>query len=324
MLILKTIFFNVLLLQANCVCTREDKDGMSRALPRVLLLGAQKCGTTSMKADMHRVMPSLLHATVPKSRHGIDPGYFEKELHFFDNSDRFNSGAFLYGAYFPECKDLDGRVPIDATPNYFSSEGNEGSDTWDRAHSFYDSLSSSDGSSVEASLVFIVIVRDPVDRYVSAFSHYHHSDRRHWNNTINTYVDKGVAACSSRQVQWECQNDILKKGVYSIALDGWVSRFKKAQFLITTFSYYHNRTHANKVMQEIAQMIGLESKPLKTYMHLNHKPDALEKTDVDLLKAKETLRKYYEPHNVRFWNSINRYTSDKDLRVKFIGEQGTF
>ena len=109
------------------------------------------------------------------------PADYSKEQHFFDQADRFVRGAGFYGRYFPRCDSPN--VPMDATPNYLASEGANGSaDPWLRALSFYTLLGLGHGgerhdhrgttptAAVGLGLgrfkfVFLVMLRDPVDRY---------------------------------------------------------------------------------------------------------------------------------------------------------------
>jgi hypothetical protein len=85
------------------------------SLPMVYLLGSQKSGTTSLIVDMMVSMPALLAPVIPDGRKGIDPEHYSKELHFFDNSERFAGGAKLLTSYFPRCDELKrtGRVPVE-------------------------------------------------------------------------------------------------------------------------------------------------------------------------------------------------------------------
>ena len=212
-------------------CTQSGPKEDSRGIPRIFLLGAQKCGTTSLNKDMHRTISNLVEATIPLDRTNIDPAYFKKELHFFDYSNRFDKGANFYGTYFPKCADLNGREPIDATPNYFSSEGREASDPWDRAKLFYDLVLAK--PDYDESMVFIVIVRDPVDRFVSAYEHYKREGFREANMTLTERVNEALEKCpkgpilGGNRIKWICFDEVIQKGVYSVALEGWVQNFPK-------------------------------------------------------------------------------------------------
>ena len=106
---------------------------------------------------------------------GFWPADYSKEQHFFDQADRFVRGPGFYGRYFPRCDSPN--VPMDATPNYLASEGENGdADPWQRALAFYTQHGLGHGDrhrettpTAAADLdhgrfVFIVMLRDPVDR----------------------------------------------------------------------------------------------------------------------------------------------------------------
>ena len=88
----------------------------------------------------------------------------------------------------------------------------------------------------DESMVFIVIVRDPVDRFVSAYEHYKRSKRKGLmsaNMTLTERVNEALEKCpkgpilGENRIKWICFDEALKKGVYSIALEGWVQNFPK-------------------------------------------------------------------------------------------------
>jgi len=274
---------------------------------------------------MHRTISNLVGATIPLDRKHIDPAYFKKELHFFDNSNRFDKGANFYGTYFPKCADLNGREPVDATPSYFSCEGREAS-PWDRAKLFYDRVLAK--PDYDESMVFIVIVRDPVDRFVSAYEHYKRRKRvMEVNMTLTERVNEALEKCpkgpilGENRTKWICFDEVIQKGVYSVALEGWVQNFPKAQFVFTTFTHY---LHApEEVQKAIGLAVGLHHTPLNTASAQNvfHHPKHLLKAE---LAAKEQLKEYYQPHDDEFWKILKAYTEDKHLRVQFIGKDFTY
>jgi hypothetical protein len=157
---------------ARAACS---KSGL--ALPTLFVLGVQKCGTTALMYNLNEAVPSLLMPTIPPGNPNNDPEYFAKELHFFDIDRRFEQGASLLGSYFPTCDSVrsQGKIPMDGTPDYFISKG--GYDTgngiqaqpWERAHEFFRTEVGTDGAK---GLTFVVVVRDPSSRYISAFNHF--------------------------------------------------------------------------------------------------------------------------------------------------------
>jgi len=116
--------------------------GPRRGLPAVLLIGAQKAGTTS-----------LFHYLV---RHPAVLAPSEKEIHYFDLN--FGAGEDWYRAHFPAERRLaDGALTLDASPYYL-------------AHP----LAPERAAALLPAAKLIALLRDPVDR---ALSHYHHEVR---------------------------------------------------------------------------------------------------------------------------------------------------
>merc|ERR1719443_1891682 len=71
-----------------------------RILPSLFLIGAQKSGTSTLWTDLtsdFKVKPAN-HVD------GTDPAYVNKEVHFFDRSDRYDRGSDFYLKHWPQCK----------------------------------------------------------------------------------------------------------------------------------------------------------------------------------------------------------------------------
>lgn len=105
------------------------------ALPGALIIGAQKCGTSS-----------LFHYL---AQHPGISGGASKEVHYFDL--HFSRGTFWYKGQFKRCQ---GRLVLDATPYYL-----------------FHPLAAQRASRLLPDAKLIVLLREPVAR---AFSHYQH------------------------------------------------------------------------------------------------------------------------------------------------------
>jgi hypothetical protein len=115
-------------------------------LPNFLIIGAQKSGT------------SWLHAMLVQHPDVFMP---DSELHFFDKEDRFERGVAWYEAHFPEAGRF--RAVGEKTPDYLWANGRgvEGHlpDVHHNVHR------------VVPDAKLIVVLRDPVERAVSAVLH---------------------------------------------------------------------------------------------------------------------------------------------------------
>jgi Sulfotransferase domain len=111
----------------------------SGALPNLIIIGAQKCGTTSL----HNYLDS--HPEISMSR--------IKEMNFFLSSSNWDRGVEWYASHF----DPSAPVRGEASPNYTNLP--ESRDTAERIHS------------VVPSVKLIYLVRDPLERMASGFVH---------------------------------------------------------------------------------------------------------------------------------------------------------
>lgn len=179
-----------------------------RALPRFLIIGAQRAGSTSlydMVANHPRVLPAVM-----------------KEIHFFDAW--FDRGECYYRAHFPLRRELhDGgrnRVSGEATPYLLFDENAP-----DRVRS------------VVPDVRLIAILRDPVAR---AYSHYHHQRRRD-NEPLGTF-EEAIDAELARRKQPQGEPDpasmadrdrsYLQRGHYAEQLERWIATFDREQMLV--------------------------------------------------------------------------------------------
>ena len=89
--------------------------------PRLLILGTQKAATTSL-------FDALTKSNICEAHYDDDePSYFGKEVHFFDEPERFEKGPSFYCSRFSMCRSrwnnitqIDLHIPTDATPNYLN------------------------------------------------------------------------------------------------------------------------------------------------------------------------------------------------------------
>ena len=90
-----------------------------------------------------------------------EPYFFFKEPHFFDRNERFEEGISFYSKRFEQCVDVGlDRFIMDATPNTFEYP--------DRVHEIY-SLPEARGRMKKVKIM--LVLRDPIDRDLSAYNH---------------------------------------------------------------------------------------------------------------------------------------------------------
>lgn len=183
--------------------------------PTFLVLGAQKAGTTWI-TDMLRQHPKIC---MPE----------QKELHFFNKQDRYERGIDWYESHFRECGDAP--VRGEATPNYLwtsddPEEIQESGRVSNIPKAVYDAY---------PDLQFVVSLRDPVDRAVSAY---------------RTLVRGGYISPWTDVLEAVEHYGILSMGDYQKHIERWMEYFPRSNFLFLVFEedIKRNREEAIKQM----------------------------------------------------------------------------
>lgn len=225
-------------------------------LPAVLIVGAQKAGTTSLYADLMRTVVGASGGRALPN----EPAYYAKETHFFDRT--YAAGAKYYVQHFRPCPLLLGTslFAIDATPDYLKVIGSA-----ERARETYLSARAS------AAVRIVVVLRNPTDRARSWFDH----QGRHFHHSkldVSTWARESLrrmAACAQRHQLplgsgrlWgsACNTlggefgDALIGGLYAPQLGAWVRAFGPRQVAIVTFGGYLTQTA--RVLSDLAHFFG--------------------------------------------------------------------
>lgn len=253
----------------------------ARMLPNFIIIGAQKCGTTSLYqylSEHPQVIPAL-----------------KKEIHFFDDME-FGKGLNWYRAYFPlsiqkyYAKIFNGQRKItgEASPYYI----------------FYPH-SPKRISAVAPNVKFIIMLRNPVDR---AFSHYYHQVRKGRENLgFTEAIDaeeerlKGELERMINDETYYSRNywaySYLARGRYAEQLKVWLNFFQRENFLIINSERFF--ISPAEEFKETLRFLELEPVELKNYMASNagsyHKmPDM----------TRKQLVEYFKPHNQRLYKLI--------------------
>lgn len=212
-----------------------------RVLPDVLIIGAQKAGTTSLYNYL------VQHPD-------IFPSY-RKEVHFFDNN--YKKGEAWYRAFFPtkrekEAQESKGKSfhTIDASPYYM----------------FHPHVAARAKKLVPNAKI-ILILRDPVDR---AVSHYNHELRKGTETLAMPEAfkteEKRISAGLDKMLKDESYNSLaynqfsyLKRGKYIEQIQAWKQHFADEQMRIVMYDDFVADTQG--IMDEMFSFIGVE--PMK-------------------------------------------------------------
>ncbi len=260
------------LLEAGRRMELRMRMGQARALPDAVILGAQKCGTTS------------LHGYLVQHPGVIPP--LRKEVHYFDLN--FDRGEAWYRAHFGRVGETG--LNLDASPYYLFHPA-----VPKRLHALLP----------DARL--IVLLRDPVRR---AYSHYWHErakgrEKLEFEDAIAAEPSRIAAAEAaladgSLARSTEHQHySYLARGRYAEQLERWFALYPRERFHIVRFEDLVKDPLAglNETLAVLglpaASRVDLEPRNTRRY------PPMAEATA-------EKLRAYFEPHNRRLEALLGR------------------
>lgn len=256
-----------------------------RVLPDFLIVGAQKCGTTSLYRNLvgH---PSIVPARI-------------KEVHFFNNSHNyFQGGVGWYKAHFPTFlrkyyithfrrKDF---LTGEASPFYM-----------------YHPHAPRRISELLPEAKLIVILRNPVDR---AYSHYHHEVERGCETVsfedairleeerLRGEFDKLMQ--DEHYTSWKYNhNSYLLRGVYVDQIKRIHTYFDKSQVLILKSEDFFRDSQAT--IEKILQFLGLPPWQAGDFKKANV-GSYQKKMDTAM---RSQLIRYFEPHNHRLYDYLD-------------------
>jgi hypothetical protein len=223
------------------------------ALPDFVIIGAQKGGTSFL---YHLL---TLHPLVEPAA--------TKELHFFDQPQRFNSGAGWYRRCFPQAGLKDGGRSItgEATPVYL-----------------FDPAVAKRMAGVVPQARLITLLRNPVDR---AYSQY------------QMHVKRGAEPLTFEEAIEQQDSSYLSRGIYVDQLLRWFEYFDKEQMLILKSEDFFKRTaETSRLVQEFLDLPyrRLDLPPRKT----NHRYEPMDPA------IRRRLEAYFEPHNQRLYEYL--------------------
>ena len=251
-----------------------------RALPNFLIIGAQKCGTTS------------LYQTLSQHQ-SVKPAYV-KEVRYFNNF--YDKSINWYRAHYPSYlsiyrnKKLYGRdcMTGEGEPSYLPNPI--------VPQRVFDLIP-------DAKL--IVMLRNPVDR---AYSHYNHRLQRgreklSFEGVVKLDKEKlknGWGNLETRDYKslGTLHYSYLPRGIYVDQLKVWMSVFPKEQFLVIKAEDYFadTRTIFNKVLA----FLNLPESDLITF----HKSNTGKYKKKMSAPMRQDLIDYFYPHNQRLYEYL--------------------
>ena len=260
----------------------RDLTAKDRVMPNFIIIGAQRCGTTSLY-DYLCQHPQIIPSPV-------------KELFYFD--DYYTRPDTWYRSFFPRKREVEklekgliARVITgEASPSYFFHPY--------AARRIKETL---------PDVKLLLVLRDPIER---AYSHYNHIRRLNREplsfeeaiekeeERIKDDVDK-LAKDENYKADKRRDYSYLSRGYYARQLKEWLKYFSLEQLLVIQSEEFYRETP--KVYNEIVEFLGLNSYTLPVFEAKN----ALKYAKM-APETKEKLKSYFAPKNEELYELLGK------------------
>lgn len=248
-----------------------------RRMPDFLIIGAQKCGTTSLFNYL------VQHPDIGEPH--------RKEISYF--SYKFCRGSSWYKSFFPifiPGLKQDFLITGEATTEYICYPN-----------------SAKRVAQAMPNLKLITLLRNPVDR---AYSHYHHTKRMGMESLsfeeAITKEDERVSRYKKKILEDKNYYHInyhyytyLSRGIYADQIKDWPQLFNQEQILVLKSEDFFNRP--SKTFKQVLEFLELPSWEPKQYKQLNSNSY---QNMIDS-QTREKLVDYYKPHNERLYQLLD-------------------
>jgi len=254
--------------------------GFIRVIPDFLVIGAKRCGTTSLYQHLSE------HPCISRSpRDNI--GFFNENYHL---------GINWYKSLFPTVfykKKMESKnkqcLFFDVTSTYMEEE-----------------LTAKNVYEVNPNQKIIVILRNPVDR---AYSHYHvnvkeKSEKRSFEDAIfeemNRIKSERIIQNKNKNLRVFTPNNIhyLKKGFYALQLKSWFKIFPREQILVLSTEEFQE--DQNIIYKKIFDFLNIPNMKIKS-------TEKMEKGNYIPMKhdTQNLLLDYFRQYNHELFELIN-------------------
>jgi hypothetical protein len=251
-----------------------------RRLPGFIVIGAQKCGTSSIYNYLAQ-HPELIPA-------------FKKEIHYFDNGlergqDHFHRGEYWYRAHFPLATPRNRRrLAFEASPMYC----------------FHPEVPARIAA-MDPAMKIVFMVRDPVSR---AVSHYYHEvgkgrESLEFAAAIESEAERtGAAMAAGDYLDPEFKNHTYAaRGLYAEQLERYLAFFPRDQVLVLDSAEFFSDPQST--LRRVFSFLGVRADvPIRDLTPVN--VSRLRK-QVDPA-ALERLRRFFAAPNRRFFDLVGR------------------
>lgn len=260
----------------------RDLTAKKRILPSFIIIGAQRCGTTSLY-DYLSHHPQIIPSPV-------------KELFYFD--DYYTRPIEWYKSFFPTKKEQE-KLERDLVASVITGEASPSY--------FFHPYAAKRIKETLPDVKLILVLRDPIER---AYSHYNHIKRLNREplsfeeaiekeeQRITPDIEK-LAKDEFYKADQRRDYSYLTRGYYAKQLKEWFKHFPKEQLLIVQSEEFYKNTP--RVYNEIVEYLGLNSYTLPTFEAKN----ALKYAKM-APETKEKLKAYFAPKNEELYELLGK------------------
>jgi hypothetical protein len=249
-----------------------------RIKPGLLILGAQKAGTTSLYNYL-------------TEHPGVIPNRSWKEIRFFDLPENYRQGMGWYLGGFPTRFEAGGRMTIDASPSNL----------------YFPQIPALIHKHLGPDIRMIALLRNPADRAYSGWKMYQSfgtnpnvapnnrliADRRSFAEAIDQEL-------SGRVDPKMYPYGYVGRGLYADQIENYYRVFDKRTLLFLDFGRLHNDLRC--LLGEVTEFLALspftsdQMDRFETDRHNEGLPRGKSAEDEETM---QTLRDFYRPHNAR-------------------------
>ena len=274
-------------------------------LPKILLAGVQKSGSTALTDFVHRAGACLSRPDPSQEKE-------KKEVHFFDTK-LYTKGLHYYSNLFAHCKDM--RVAVDGTPNTFLYP-HRVKETYNLA-----------GKNALDELKIIIVVREPVARELSLYNHmsddcrgddlnkckqwerghmlksHNKSDSGQALRTFPEYADHMFGDYVLDHLPTERQE--LLTGWYGDKFEQWFHHFDRKQILV--LSYSELKQDESSFLERVISFLNLDVDPTMIQSGTKTKNDHASSLKMELppCDVQDRMAKMFKPSNDKFFDMMD-------------------
>lgn len=261
--------------------TARRPTSFARRLPDFLIVGAQRCGTSSLYRYLGQ------HPSISPS--------IRKEVEYF--STRYTEGVDWYKSHFP-LRALGGdRQTFEATPDYLLHP-----------------LAAERARELLPEARIIVMLRDPVARAFSQYLHNRRLGQEHLRFAEALEAEPARIKGEIERCRFEPaykavslrRHGYAERGKYDVHLLPWLERFPRERIhIVRSEDFFSSSESVFNAVVEFLDLPPFQPSEFRNYS-LRKSPDASKAEEPEGHKARDELRRLFEPHCQRLAGLLGR------------------